>query len=215
MIRVRSNWPDSAAKNEMRDPAAYASEGGDNPHHRRIAQIYGLYCERLMLANAMDFDDLLLNAVAMLKKDGDVLSSYQHRFRYLLVDEFQDTNGVQNQLVMMLAERHQEYVKNPKGLKSPFMMMTFDTKDNFREFIAAVHNADLTCRAQLVDEPTNPAMYAILKAFEKKTGRAVVLNTSFNLHGYPIVRTPEEALHVFRQSGLEYLQVGNFIVRKS
>lgn len=96
----------SAAKNEMRGPAAYASEGGDDPHHRRIAQIYGLYCDRLMLANAMDFDDLLLNAVAMLKKDGDVLASYQRRFRYLLVDEFQDTNGVQNQLVMMLAEGH-------------------------------------------------------------------------------------------------------------
>ena len=54
----------------------------------------------------MDFDDLLLNAVAMLKKDDEVRASYQNRFKYLLVDEFQDTNGVQNQLVMMLAEKH-------------------------------------------------------------------------------------------------------------
>ena len=96
----------SAAKNEMLSPDAYAEGGDGNPHHRRIAEIYHLYSARLMLANAMDFDDLLLNAVAMLKKDDEVRASYQDRFKYLLVDEFQDTNGVQNQLVMMLAEKH-------------------------------------------------------------------------------------------------------------
>ncbi len=97
----------SAAKNEMLSPSAYeSSRGGDDPHHRRIAQIYDLYARRLMLANAMDFDDLLLNAVEMLKRDEAVRSSYQRRFKYLLVDEFQDTNGVQNQLVMMLAAEH-------------------------------------------------------------------------------------------------------------
>ena len=96
----------SAAKNEMLSPDAYAESGDGNPHHRRIAEIYHLYSARLKLANAMDFDDLLLNAVAMLKQDDEVRASYQHRFKYLLVDEFQDTNGVQNQLVMMLAERH-------------------------------------------------------------------------------------------------------------
>jgi DNA helicase-2/ATP-dependent DNA helicase PcrA len=97
----------SAAKNEMQSPADYA-QGVDSghPNHRRIAQIYELYAQRLMLANAMDFDDLLLNAVAMMKKDPEVLHSYQRRFKYLLVDEFQDTNGVQNELVMMLAAEH-------------------------------------------------------------------------------------------------------------
>jgi DNA helicase-2/ATP-dependent DNA helicase PcrA len=97
----------SAAKNEMLSPAAYAQNASsDDPHQRRIAQIYELYAQRLRLANAMDFDDLLLNAVAMMKKDPEVLHSYQHRFKYLLVDEFQDTNGVQNELVMMLAAEH-------------------------------------------------------------------------------------------------------------
>ena len=97
----------SAAKNEMQSPAAYASGvNADNPNHRRIAQIYELYAQRLRLANAMDFDDLLLNAVAMMKKDPEVLDAYESRFKYLLVDEFQDTNGVQNELVMMLAAKH-------------------------------------------------------------------------------------------------------------
>jgi DNA helicase-2/ATP-dependent DNA helicase PcrA len=97
----------SAAKNEMLSPEGYESSGqGDNPNHRRIAQIYQLYANRLLLANAMDFDDLLVNAVAMMRRDEGVLSSFQDRFKYLLVDEFQDTNGVQNELVMMLAAKH-------------------------------------------------------------------------------------------------------------
>jgi carbamoyltransferase len=58
-------------------------------------------------------------------------------------------------------------------------------------------------------------MYRILAAFAQKSGRGVILNTSFNLHGYPIVRTAEDALHVFANSGLEYLQVGNYLVSKA
>jgi len=97
----------SAAKNEMLSPSAYEASGyGDDPHHRRVAEIYKLYAERLKLSNAMDFDDLLLNAVEVLRQDPEVLASYQQRFQYLLVDEFQDTNGVQNELVLMLAQKH-------------------------------------------------------------------------------------------------------------
>jgi carbamoyltransferase len=57
-------------------------------------------------------------------------------------------------------------------------------------------------------------MYDIVKAFEEITGRGVVLNTSFNLHGFPIVRTAEDALYVFRNSGLTHLQVGPYLVSK-
>ncbi len=97
----------SAAKNEMLSAERYADQGrGDDPNHRRVAEIYRLYETRLKLANAMDFDDLLLNAVGMLRADATVLASYQRRFKYLLVDEFQDTNGVQNELVLLLAAAH-------------------------------------------------------------------------------------------------------------
>lgn len=115
---------------------------------------------------------------------------------------------------MIMEERQHEYIENPKNLRSPYMMMTFDARENFREFIAAVHNADLTCRAQILSREQNPGMYEIFKAFEKRTGRGVILNTSFNLHGFPIVRTAKDALHVLRESGLRYLQVGDWIVRK-
>jgi DNA helicase-2/ATP-dependent DNA helicase PcrA len=96
----------SAAKNEMISSTRYLATYGDDPNRRRVAQIYDLYEQRLKLANAMDFDDLLLNAVAMLRLDEGVRTSYQERFSYLLVDEFQDTNGVQNELVMTLAATH-------------------------------------------------------------------------------------------------------------
>ncbi len=96
----------SAAKNEMLSPARYFDTYGDDPQRRRIAEVYVSYDQRLRTSNAMDFDDLLLNAVAMLRADEHVLHSYQERFKYLLVDEFQDTNGVQNELVMMLAAEH-------------------------------------------------------------------------------------------------------------
>jgi DNA helicase II / ATP-dependent DNA helicase PcrA len=96
----------SAAKNEMISPDRYFDIYSDDPQRRRIAEIYQLYEKRLRTANAMDFDDLLVNAVAMMQADESVLRSYQERFHYLLVDEFQDTNGVQNELVMMLAAEH-------------------------------------------------------------------------------------------------------------
>ncbi len=96
----------SAAKNEMISPERYSDLYGDDPQRRRIAEIFQLYEKRLRTANAMDFDDLLVNAVMMMRADERVLQSYQERFHYLLVDEFQDTNGVQNELVMMLAAEH-------------------------------------------------------------------------------------------------------------
>lgn len=112
-------------------------------------------------------------------------------------------------------EQQHRYLQNPKNLRSPYMMMTFDTRENFREMIAAVHNADLTCRAQILAKEQNPAMYEILKEFEALTGRGVLLNTSFNLHGFPIVKDAAQALHVFAHSGLEYLQAGEYLVRKA
>jgi carbamoyltransferase len=115
---------------------------------------------------------------------------------------------------LALESKADAWIKNPKKLASPYMMMTFDSRENFRDMIAAVHNADLTCRMQLLRPEQNREMAAILEAFEAKTGRQVVLNTSFNLHGFPIVRHTKDALHVFRNSGLEKLQAGPFLVSK-
>lgn len=111
-------------------------------------------------------------------------------------------------------ERMHDYFVNPKDMPNPYMMLSFPTKSNFRELIAAVHNADLSARAQVIEERHNPEYYRILKLFEEHTGRAVLLNTSFNLHGYPVVEGPKEAMFVFDNSGLEYLAVGQYLVHK-
>lgn len=115
---------------------------------------------------------------------------------------------------LMRQERADDYLVNPKGMSSPHMMLSFDTRDNVGDMIAAVHNADLTARAQILEEGQNPRLEQILRAFEAATGRGVVLNTSFNLHGYPVVLGPREAMHVFDNSGLQYLALGPFLVRK-
>ncbi len=115
---------------------------------------------------------------------------------------------------MVTEERHQEYVVNDKQLPSPYMMMTFDTRENSADLAAAVHDVDRTCRAQVLRRDQNPELSAILDAFAERTGRGVLLNTSFNLHGFPIVRTGEEAIDVLQGSGLEYLQLGEFLVSK-
>ncbi len=95
----------SALKNEGRSPYD-ATEAAQVIHERKIAEIYTEYQARLRRAGAMDFDDLLGVTVELLQTRPDVLAHYQDRFRHVLVDEYQDTNVVQNDLVMMLGEEH-------------------------------------------------------------------------------------------------------------
>jgi DNA helicase-2/ATP-dependent DNA helicase PcrA len=138
----------SAAKNEMLSPDGYAAGGyGDDPHRKRNAQIYAEYQKRLKLANAMDFDDLLLNAVAMLRSDEAVLNSYQDRFKYLLVDEFQDTNGVQNALVMLLADRHRNLCVVGDSDQSIYRFRAADVR-NILEFEERFPDADVVLLEQ-------------------------------------------------------------------
>ena len=106
------------------------------------------------------------------------------------------------------------YFSNPKNLPSPYMMNTFSSSEKRNEFMAAVHNADLTARPQLLEPGQNRAYEDILQHFARLTSRHVLLNTSFNLHGYPIVCTAADAVHVLLNSGLNYLAIGSFLVSK-
>jgi DNA helicase II / ATP-dependent DNA helicase PcrA len=95
----------SAAKNDGLDAEAYAARAG-NLFERKIADIFTEYQSRLLRAGSMDFDDLLGQALRLLRERPDVLEHYQRRFRHILVDEYQDTNRVQNDLVLLLAADH-------------------------------------------------------------------------------------------------------------
>ena len=93
----------SAAKNEGKLPEALEAEAR-TIYDRKLIEVYREYQQRLLAASAMDFDDLLLQTVRLLTRCPDVLESYQQRFRHLLVDEYQDTNHVQNELVILLGQ---------------------------------------------------------------------------------------------------------------
>ncbi|HTY58103.1 MAG TPA: UvrD-helicase domain-containing protein, partial [Bacteroidota bacterium] len=95
----------SLAKNSMISPKAYREKSPD-PMAEKTALIYEEYERRLKKSNAMDFDDLLLKPLELFSRHKDVLERYQFRFRYLLVDEYQDTNRVQYRLLNELAGLH-------------------------------------------------------------------------------------------------------------
>jgi carbamoyltransferase len=115
----------------------------------------------------------------------------------------------------VLREREADYLVNPKGLASPYMMLAFPTNQKRRdEIVAAVHPHDGTARAHIVDEAWNPAYHRVVREFESRTGIGAVLNTSFNLHGEPLVCSPQDAVDTFERSGLQHLALGRFLISK-
>ena len=97
----------SSAKDELITPEEYELNAAGDYNKQRIAQVYKEYEKQLRANNALDFDDLLVKTVQLLKSQPDVLDYYQNRFRYIMVDEYQDTNTVQFKLISILASRHQ------------------------------------------------------------------------------------------------------------
>lgn len=95
----------SRAKNELRSAEQYAQEAGDF-FEQTVAKLFARYQEILRQNKALDFDDLLVETVRLFREAPEVLSLYQDRFRYLLIDEYQDTNHVQYVLVNLLASKH-------------------------------------------------------------------------------------------------------------
>lgn len=104
---------------------------------------------------------------------------------------------------------------NPKRVSAEFMITAFAATDlALHHLRAALHQGDHTLRPQVLEQSTNPKYYHLLKCFEELTGVGGVLNTSFNLHGYPLVATPEQALITLEKSNLKYLALGNFLLSK-
>jgi carbamoyltransferase len=115
----------------------------------------------------------------------------------------------------ILAERAGEYLVNPKGLSSPYMMLAMPTRAEAREaLVAALHPQDGTARPQILEEAWNPEYHAVIGEFERRTGIGAVLNTSFNLHGEPVVCSAADAVDTFERSGLPHLAVGHWLISK-
>jgi len=113
----------------------------------------------------------------------------------------------------ILVERASDYLVNPKKVSAPYMVVAFDsTSLARRDLKAAIHPYDFTVRPQVVEESWNKSYHRLIKEFERLTGVGAVLNTSFNLHGYPIVLGPREAMYVFENSGLNYLLLEDYLI---
>jgi carbamoyltransferase len=115
----------------------------------------------------------------------------------------------------VLASRADDYYEKPKPVASPYMMFGFRSRPEKRaSFAAAQHPYDFTTRPHEVFEEHNADYHRLLKEYESRTGEGILLNTSFNLHGEPIVYRARDAVDVFLRSGLNHMALGNWWVEK-
>lgn len=112
----------------------------------------------------------------------------------------------------IIENRIADYLLNPRS--APYMILAFDTTDRRDDIVAAIHQYDQTCRPQTINEDSNRAYFRVLEAFQERTGVGGLLNTSLNIHEYPIVCTPEQAIWTFENSSLDGMALGNYYVTK-
>lgn len=115
----------------------------------------------------------------------------------------------------VLEERQNEYFQMGGDTSVPFMeKVKLVVKEKEHEIPAVVHS-DGSCRLQSVSEESNPKFYKLIEEFSKQTNVPVLLNTSFNLNGEPVVNTPEDAIRTFMTCGMDILVLGSYLIRKS
>jgi carbamoyltransferase len=112
----------------------------------------------------------------------------------------------------LLAEVAGEYLES--STDSPFMVLTAQVKPEKRSMIPSVTHVDGSARPQTVERDVNPLYWRLIHEFGQRTGVPVVMNTSFNLRGEPIVCTPTDAVRTFFSSGMDALVIGSFVVKK-
>ena len=102
-----------------------------------------------------------------------------------------------------------------KGASSDFMAIGFDSTDKAKKSIpACLHPFDKTARPQRVKKSENPEYHDLISCFEQITGVGVLLNTSFNIHGEPIVASAKDAISTLDRSGLKFLYIDGYLVKK-
>jgi carbamoyltransferase len=114
---------------------------------------------------------------------------------------------------IVLAERANEVFEGDED--SPFMLLAKRVQPEWRDKIPAIVHVDGTARVQTVRREHNERLYLLLKAFENRTGVPVLLNTSFNIRGEPIVETPGDAMKCFLSTGIDYLALDDMLIAKS
>ena len=114
---------------------------------------------------------------------------------------------------IVLAERMKDVFEGEED--SPFMLIAKPVRPEWRDRIPGVVHVDGTARVQTVREATNPTLYRLLKEFDRLTGVPVLINTSFNVKGEPIVETPQDAVICFLTTGIDHLVLHDMLVSKN
>ena len=128
------------------------------------------------------------------------------------LNEVKDREDFRPVAPVVLQEKAHEWFNNAEY--SPFMLFIYDVKEDKADKIPAVRHTDGTARIQTINEQQHKDYYDLLKAFERKTGVPVLVNTSFNTLGKPIVCTPRDAVECFWSSPFDALIIGSFIIEK-
>ena len=129
------------------------------------------------------------------------------------LNEIKDREDFRPVAPVVLEERAAEWFKNAQ--LSPFMLFVFDVLADKADRIPAVRHVDGTARVQTINRKQNERYYDLLRAFDARTGVPVLINTSFNTRGEPIVCTPRDAVECFWTSPLDALAVGSFLLTKT
>jgi carbamoyltransferase len=101
-----------------------------------------------------------------------------------------------------------------KGRPNRHMTMAYMVGEQYRSALSGVISVDGTCRPQIVDDRDDGPFAALLRSVRERTGLGALLNTSFNIHGEPLVCTPDDAIRVFRDCGAEALAIGSFMLER-
>jgi carbamoyltransferase len=203
---------------------AYLGPSATDEEIGRVVETYKLRAERV--------DDPAVAAAAMLA-EGKILGWFQGRMEFgpralgarsILADPRDpEMNAKVNNAVKfrewwrpfapsMLAETAGEYIES--ATDSPFMILTAQVRPEKRSVIPSVTHVDGSARPQTVEKDVNPVYWRLIHEFGLRTGVNVVMNTSFNLRGEPIVCTPTDAIRTFFSSGMDALVIGSYVVRK-
>lgn len=112
----------------------------------------------------------------------------------------------------LLYEKRYEYLDDCRD--EFFMITSFDVRKEKRKSIPAVVHVDGTVRPQMVQKDTNPLYWELINEFGKISGEYIILNTSFNVMGEPIINNPKEAIRCFFDGGIDVLFIGNYMLEK-
>jgi carbamoyltransferase len=128
------------------------------------------------------------------------------------LNEIKDREDFRPVAPVVLEEEAAQWFVN--ATVSPFMLFVYDVRPEQADRIPAVRHIDGTARIQTVNQQQHPLYYDVLKAFQARTGVPVLVNTSFNTRGEPIVCTPRDAVECFWTSPLDALVIGSFLLEK-